>query len=191
MKAKYDGLFDGWEIAVAKKMVNEFQQKWRHFRKDDREDLLQESLFCWFNERDKYDPERGASRETYMSRIVKYRLLKIREKAYAEKRRLMYGSESLDEFINPDDNSSSANKKNQPSTFIEPGLGIDLATVFKKLTPERQQICAMLREEDISILQISKRLKKNHNYVYREVQRLRQIFEEEGLEGYLEKNKKF
>ena len=191
MKAKYEGLFEGWEIAIAKKMVNEFQQKWRHFRKDECEDLLQECLFCWFNERDKYDPERGASKETYMSRIVKYRLLKLREKAYAEKRRLMYESESLDEYIDPDDSSPSANKKHQPSTSIEPGLGIDLAAVLKKLTPEQQQICAMLQYEDISILQISKRLKKNHNYVYREAQRIRKVFEAEGLKGYLEKNKKF
>jgi len=103
----------------------------------------------------------------------------------------MYESESLDEFINPNDKTSSANKKHQPSTYIEPGLSLDLSVTLKKLTPEQQQICEMLCEENRSVLYISGQLKKSRRYISREIQRIRQVFEKEGLKEYLKKNKKF
>lgn len=185
MGLNYQGLFERWEIAIAKKLVNEFQQNWGYLAKDGFEDLLQECLICWLVERNKYDPQREASKKTYMSRIVKYHFFSIRDKAYAVKRRCIYESDSLDEYIDPDENSPSSNKKHQPFAFNDPAISIDVSLALKKLTPEQKRICAMLHDEGISLLHISRRMKKDRNYVYREVQRIRQVFERQGLKEYL------
>ena len=42
MGLTYGGVFENWEIAVAKKLVDQFKRKWRCVSKDDFEDLLQE-----------------------------------------------------------------------------------------------------------------------------------------------------
>jgi len=49
-----EALFEDWEIAVAKKLVDQFKRKWRCFAKDDFEDLLQECLSHWYFRRDKF-----------------------------------------------------------------------------------------------------------------------------------------
>jgi len=44
----YEGLFEGWEVAVAKHLVNEFKKQWTCLDIDDFDDLLQECLTHWF-----------------------------------------------------------------------------------------------------------------------------------------------
>ena len=62
MGREYDGLFEDWEIAIARKLVHEFQEGSIWLDCEDPEDLTWECLKRWCFARDRYDPSRGASR---------------------------------------------------------------------------------------------------------------------------------
>ena len=64
MGLKYEGVFEGWEIAVAKKLVDQFKRKWKCFFKDDFDDLLQECLSHWYFVRKRYEASKGASKSS-------------------------------------------------------------------------------------------------------------------------------
>ena len=75
MGLTHGGVFENWEIAVAKKLVDQFKRKWKCFSKDDFDDLLQECLSHWYFVRKKYEVSKGASKSTYMSNVIKNKLM--------------------------------------------------------------------------------------------------------------------
>ena len=185
MSLNYRGLFEGWEIAVAKKLVSDYQRNWPLLRREGFDDLLQECLTYWLKEKAGYDSTREASQKTFMGKVVRNFLSDFADKVCAQKRKLLYETESLDEYFDESENSVSDNKKYEPYVIKDNSIGIDISIAFQKLTPDQRAICEMLRDEDLSPLEISKHLKKHHSYVYREIGRIRQIFEKQGLKGYL------
>ena len=156
-------------------------------RREGFEDLLQECLLYWLSEKKRYDATKGASLKTFMAEVMRCHLQHITDRIHAQKRKFFYEAYSLDEYIDESEDSASATKKFDPSMFQDPALDIDLLGVLQKLTPEQKKICALLRDGNPSIHAVSKCLKKHHSYVYREVLRIRQVFESEGLRGYLER----
>ena len=87
MGQNYEGLFESWEIAVAKNLVNEFLNKWDLLRREGFEDLMQECLTHWFFVKKEYDTNREASESTFMSRIVRHKLINVVDRVYADKRK--------------------------------------------------------------------------------------------------------
>jgi len=187
LSLNYEGVFEGWEIAVAKKLVLEFQNKWPSLRQEGFEDLVQECLVYWFKEKSSYDPKRGASQKTFMGRIVRYFLSDFADKASAYKRKLLYETESLEEYFSNEEDSPSEKPKYIPSVTENHSISLDLASALQELTPEQRTICEMLQESDLSPLQISQQLNKHHSHVYREIERIRQLFEDKGLKVHLKK----
>ena len=189
MSLNYGGLFESWEIAVAKKVINDYRREHEYLAREGLDDLLQECLIRWLEVRDRYDPKRGASKKTYMAEVVRNMLSKLAEKATADKRKAIYESVSLDGSLSDDEDKPALIDKIAESKDIQPQtkseLKIELSRVFQKLTPQQQKLCTLLGEEGLSISEASKRLDKHRMIIYREIARIRELFEKEGLKDYL------
>jgi len=64
-------------------------------------------------------------------------------------------------------------------------LKIELSRAYQKLTPQQQELCKLLGEEGMSINEACKHFDKHRSNIYRDVLRIRKLFEEEGLKDYL------
>jgi len=189
MNPNYRGLFESWEIAVAKKLVNEYRKKWKCLEREGFDDLLQEGLMHWLDVRDRYDPSREASKKTFMAKIIRNRLSNIVEKATAEKRKTIYESVSLDEPLNDDEDAPTLKDRiadrQDDLPQIKAELKIELSKTLQKLTPQQKKLCRLLGEEGLSINEACRHFGKHRSNVYRDVIRIREIFEKEGLRDYL------
>lgn len=189
MSLNYRGLFEGWEIAVTKKLVNDYRKKWKCLEREGFDDLLQECLMHWLDVRDGYDSSREASKKTFMAKIIRNRLSNIVEKATAEKRKALYESVSLDEPLNDDEDAPTLKDqiadRQDDLPQIKAELKIELSKAFQKLTPQQKKLCRLLGEEGLSINEACRQFSKHRSNVYRDVLRIREIFEKEGLKDYL------
>ena len=184
----YGGLFERWEIAVAKRVIDNYRRKQKCLGHEGFDDLLQECLIHWLDVRDKHDPSRG-SKKTFMAEAVGHALGMLGRKARRDKRRAIYESVSLDQPLNDDEDAPALKDKipdtsNIPSP-VEIELKIGISKAYKKLTPHQKKLCKLLGEEGLNINEACKHFNKHRSNVYRDVIRIRQIFEEEGLKDYL------
>jgi RNA polymerase sigma-70 factor (ECF subfamily) len=185
----YGGLFESWELAVAKKIINAYRKKWKCLEREGFDDLLQECLIHWMDVRDRYDPGRGASKNTYMAEVVSNVLGHIAEKARTDKRKAIYESVSIDEPFKDEEDSPALKDKistgDEALSQINSDLKIEISKVFQKLTPQQQKLCKLLGEDGLSISDASRQMDKHRMVIYREIARIRELFEKEGLKDYL------
>lgn len=185
----YGGLFESWELGVAKRVIDDYRREHRSLQRDGFDDLLQECLIHWLEVRDQYDPGRGASKKTYMAEVIGNVLGHLAEKTRTDKRKTIYESVSLDEPLNDDEDAPTLKDKIAQSDDVLPQikseLKIELTKAFQKLTPQQQKLCKLLGEEGLTITEACRRLDKHRMIVYRELARIRELFEKEGLKDYL------
>ena len=193
MSQNYRGLFNDWEIAIAKKLVGEFKGRWKCLEEEDFEDLLQECLIHWLFVKDGYDSTREASQKTYMSKVIQNKLTDLVREREADKRKISQFTVSLDEPIGNEEDAPSLIEKidektisdSPQDTFQQVQLKIDLSKAIKKLTPQQKKICHFLGEDGFSIKQVSEYLKTPRSTIYDEIKRIKTIFMKENLEDYL------
>lgn len=193
MSQNYKGLFNDWEIAIAKKLVGEFQRKWKYLEEEDFEDLFQECLIHWLFTRDSYDSTHGASQKTYMGKVVRNKLTDLIREREADKRKISQFTVSLDEPLGNEEDAPSLIEKidektisdSPQDTFLQVQLKIDLSKAMMKLTPQQKKICHLLGNDGFSIMQVSEYLKTPRSTIYDEIKRIRNIFMKENLEDYL------
>jgi len=185
----YEGLFEGWEVTVAKNLVNEFKRQWRCLDADDFEDLLQDCLTHWLFAKDRYDPEAEASEKTFMARVVRNRLSDIIKELGRNKRKVLQNSVSLDEPLCEEEDSSTLSdvlSDDEADLSLRVELRMDFSKATPKLTPLQMKICGLLSGPDRTVTEISEQLGIRRKAVYREIERIRAIFEDEGLKNYLD-----
>ena len=150
---------------------------------------MQECLIHWLDVRERYDPNRDASKKTYMAEVVGNVLGQLAEKARTNKRKAIYESVSLDEPLNDDEDSPTLKDRIAESDNVLPQIKSELKTklskAYQKLTPQQKKLCRLLGEEGLTISEASRRLDKHRMIVYREITRIRELFEKEGLRDYL------
>jgi RNA polymerase sigma-70 factor (ECF subfamily) len=189
MSLNYGALFEDWELALVRKVINDYRKERKYLRRESFDDLLQECLMHWLEVRDRYDPTRGASKKTYMAEVVGSVLGRLTEKARADKRKAFYESVSLDGPLNDEKDAPTLKDKiansNSTTTQINSELKIELSIAYQKLTPQQQKLCRLLGEDGLSISEASRQLGKHRMIIYREIARIRELFEKEGLKDYL------
>ncbi len=186
MNRNYRGLFENWEIAVATKVIKRYQNGGTSLRYEPFEDLLQECLIQWFYSRDKYDSRRGASKATYMARVVTNKLHDISRTRSADKRRILHETYSLEHLSGGEDPESDADDLLADESFTSRiDLTITLSETYSKLTPGQQKLCALLREGYSNITELGNLMGIGRATVYREIDRIRKVFEKEGLRDFL------
>ena len=184
----YEGLFEGWEVAIAKHLVNEFKKQWTCLDIDDFEDLIQECLTHWLFAKDKYDPEAEASEKTFMGRVVRNKLSDIIKEHERDKRKVFQNSVSLDQPLCDDEDASTlldVLPDDEADFRVGVEIRIDLNKAIRKLTPLQKEICGLISESS-NVSDISEQLGLRRKAVYKEMERIRAIFENEGLKNYLD-----
>jgi DNA-directed RNA polymerase specialized sigma24 family protein len=183
--------FEKWETAVAKNVVNGFLKN-NKLRRYDFGDLVNECLVHWYQKRGKYKANKGATKKTFMGRILGRRLQEILREQLADKRKVNQVAErmvAISDEADSDGDTYDLSEKKQEEEFrlSEDNLGLksDLGSVMAKLSPLQRQIC-YLRMDDYPMAHISRILNKPRTTLYGEIERIQRIFFDEGLKEYLE-----
>ncbi|MEO8040906.1 MAG: sigma-70 family RNA polymerase sigma factor [Betaproteobacteria bacterium] len=190
----YRGLFEGWEIAVAKQLVGRFRSKWRSLGRESFEDLCQECLVHWFGVRDQFDPGREVSPRAFMAQVVRNKLADILREHESDRRKVNYVAASLDAPIGDDADAPTllealAEEPYEGAPDVEDRFGtdarIDLEAVLARLTPFQQRLCRLLGEEGLTVQEASRLLGLPRATLYDALKRIRKVFAEFGLQDYL------
>lgn len=188
MKQNCKGLFQDWEIAVAKNLVNEFRDTQPCLQRESFEDLLQKCLVHWFFVKNGYEPTRGASPQTFMGRVIRNKLTDLVREHQADKRKLNHLAISLDEPMGNDEDSHTLEDTiadTHPPPILQVELKIDLSNVLQRLDPHKRQLCNLIGKKGFGIKEASDQLGMPRSTIYDEIKRIRAIFLKEGLEEYL------
>jgi len=188
----YGSFFQGWEIGVAKRLVKRHCTINKLQNPDDFNDLLMESLLHWLSKKSKYDPNQKASPKTFMANVIQNKLLDIAERRQTDKRQVNILTDSLDEPLYEDSDSTTLLDKIDSSIDHSPSvipadqveLTHDLSKTLSNLAERQKKICDLLWQ-GFNIQEISKYLGTPRSSVYDEISRIRAIFENNGLKIYL------
>lgn len=184
MSLNYFGLFEDWEIAVARKIINSFLEA-ENLNKEGVEDLLQECLTHWFFNRNQYTGKNEASQKTFMAKVVRNKLIQIIRENSANKRKSIHISVSLNETVGDEDSPTLMDvipDEQEPKSDLK----ADLTKVLQKLTPQQKQLCQLIGEEGLSVKEAGIRLNRHRSTLYDDIRRIKEIFNEEGLSDYLD-----
>lgn len=185
----YGRLFEKWEVSIARKVVNDFRNRWQCLERDFVDDLIDECLKHWFFAKSTYSSGKNASIKTYMTRVVRHKLYDLIKERQRLKRIDFYRSVSLNKFL--EDNSDSPfladPSPNSPDEAVDHlELHTKIQKVYKRLTSTQKKLCEALKGGELTVTQVSLRLKIHRSTVYEEIKRLREIFEDEGLRRFLD-----
>jgi RNA polymerase sigma factor (sigma-70 family) len=185
MALRDEGVFANWEIAIARKLSSEFLAQHSWLRGYDLDDLVQESLIQWYLARHTYQESRGASRRTYMAKVVRRRLHNILEGQLAEKRRTDRLITSLEATVSGDEATlADIIPIAEESTEAIISLRLDLEHAIARLTLLQKTLCALLWQ-GYGVKEISTALDRPRSTIYDEIKRIRGTFIDAGLDEYL------
>ena len=187
MTHRYKGLFQDWEIGVATKIVREFIGNWKFLKTQDEEDLLQECLTHWLYNKHKFDSGKGVYATEFMARIIRNRLMDLVREQDSDKRRVAHNSDSLNQPLSDDEDSLSLlDVLASDSDFrFHAELKISIEQSYSQLTETQQELCRYLSEGKSSLQELSESLGIGRSTIYREIERIRKVFEQEGLKDFL------
>lgn len=191
MGLKYEEVFEDWEIAIAVRLVSRFRAERRVLEREDFEDLLQECLAHWYSSRDKYDPSRDASRQTFMSRVLTNKLKDLAKARTRDMRRASYEAVSLDAPIREDepgrtfldliDDAAAEVAPEEPIVMIP--FRMRLKKAWARLSGREQELCR-LRMDGLDMTKAMKAMGISKDKAYEMRKRIQKIFEQEKLRGY-------
>jgi RNA polymerase sigma factor (sigma-70 family) len=178
------------EVDIVNHVVRDFLSARRSHPDLELEDLVQECLIHWWQQRSSYDQSWGASIETFLRRVVKAKLIDLERGARAQKRGSGRSPGSLDQPLNEDEPESETlgdTIADPANTEWEALHQVSLEAALSRLSSRQREIIAGLREE-YTVSQISKRLGVPRATLYDQLKRIRQIFQDEGLNQFLDES---
>jgi len=184
MGPSYSGAFEDWEVAIARKVSSEFLARHSWIRLHGLDDLVQECLIQWHLARHSYQEGGRASPQTYMAEVVRRRLQNILAEQLAEKRRADRHATSLDQPVSEGEMTLKDVIPAAESTQADVSLRLDLELAMARLTTFQRRLCLLLRQ-GFNITEIAAILHKARPTIYDEIERLRKIFTDAGLDEYM------
>ena len=184
---------DGWEIAVAKKLVGEYRRRSRILERYEFEDLVQDCLLHWITVRRSLDRDPANPPLGYMATVLRNWLADLVRKRGTDKRSGDLDTPSLDASIDgSDDGMTLAELLDVSQSRDSAGDGethhhmrLDLLRTCAHLTPAQQRLCLMLGEEGLSVKAAAEQLGIPRGTLYEEINRIRKLFADHGMEIYL------
>jgi RNA polymerase sigma-70 factor (ECF subfamily) len=182
-----------WEIALAERVVRGFLATRQPFGALAFEDLVQECLTHWWLQRPRYLAERGASRATFMRRVIEAKLLDIERGERAAKRGGRTQPLSLDAAPGSDEDGPTLaellpddDPNWSPAQATERlALRSHLERVLPLLSRRQRQLVDAL-DSGSSMSEIGRLLQIPRATLYDELDRIRKVFRDESLEEFLE-----
>ena len=188
-----DGL-EKWEIAVAKKVVGEFRRRSRILGREDFDDLVQDCLLHWIGVRRRLAPDPDKPSVGYMAQVLRNKLTDLMREQGAERRGRGLGAISLDATVDGSEDGMTLAESLEASESTHAGemgethrhhVRMDLLRAMARLTPSQQRLCVMLGEEGLSVKEAAEQLRIARGTLYEEIKRIRKVFADHGLGGYL------
>ena len=180
--------FEPWELDLIRSLVLDFLSTRSESPGFEADDLVQECSFHWWRQRAEFETERGASRSTFLRRVVRAKLLDIERAWKAKKRGEGQRPLSLDTPISPDDSEAPTLAEVLPARGE---LGSDVAAVVDRL-----RLTARLSARQRRIIagvtaglakgELSRHLGVSRDTLNEEMKRIRQVFRDEGLASFLD-----
>ena len=180
------GDFEQWELETANVVVRAHVAASGRFAHLNHEDLVQECLVHWWQKRGQYREERGATRRTFMNRVLSNKLRDLRR---AERARKRPRTRSLDDPVEPGSlltlaDTIAASPESDPHhvrELTELREGLDRAR--RRLTPRQRELVDGLTAGQ-SMSALSRGLRVSRDTLYEERKRIRDVYRAEGLEDY-------
>ena len=172
---------EAWEFELIRREAEVFasrvQLNWM-----DGKDLAQEGWIAWLRQRPRYDQAQGASKETYLKRVVRHRFLDIEKAERAQARRASYQAVSL--------NATAEDMVPLEELLADHGIPtesslarrLDLETALSMLNG-RQRVLLEGLSNGYRIQDIARRLGVHRDTLYEDRKRIQQIFRANGLHG--------
>ncbi len=165
-----------------------FLSKYSILKLEDKEDLIHESLTHWYFQRDQYDPSKNVAMKTFMSRVVENKLMDIIDQKSRHKRKISQMSIPIESLMVDEEDELAVFLATQDTNF-EYVLKSDISEVIKraieKLSHRQREMCRLVKDEGMSMKQVSVHLNIPRATLFDETLRIRKIFREEGLSDYL------
>jgi len=147
----------------------------------------------WYQARGSHDPQGKASVRTYMARVVRNKMIDLVRERESDKQ-IVNSLTIPTDAMHTDELGSTGDEAE--STLPEPNdahahrdaeqsLHIDLARALAQLTPRQRELCRLLLEQDLTMVEASQRLGVPRGTLYEELKHIRATFKTIGLEGYL------
>ena len=182
MGLNYGDVFAGWEVAIAKKAVSQFQANYPWLKGLDFDDLLQECLIHWYLNRAKFRESKGASIKTYMARVLTTHLQLLLRRELYDKRKASHFSESLEKTLGEGE-PTLADIFPADEATTEMGMRIDIESALRMLTPLQREICKLL-EDGYPVSRIAEMLGKPRSTIRDKIGKIRELFSQRGLKDY-------
>jgi RNA polymerase sigma-70 factor (ECF subfamily) len=190
----YRGLFEGWEIALAKRLIDRFRSRWRSLEREDSEDLLQECLYHWYDVRSKFEPGREFRAGAFMAQVLRHKLTDLARELSAAKRGGYLDIVGLDDPLGAIDGPfeygdlaehERADQSRADDAFDPADARLDIDRALRALTRRQRRLCALLIEHGFDIQEVAKRMRMSRATLYREVNKIKKVFATHGLADYL------
>ena len=182
MGLNYGDVFAGWEVAIAKKAVSQFQANYPWRKGLDFDDLLQECLIHWYLNRAKFRESKGASIKTYMARVLNTHLQLLLRRELYDKRKASHFAESLEKPMGVGE-ATLADITPADEHITDVSMRIDIESALRALAPLQREICKLLGD-GYPVKRIAEMLGKPRSTIRDEIKRIRELFSQQGLKDY-------
>ena len=182
-----------WELAVTTKMVSDHRRRSRILERYEFDDLVQDCLLHWITVRTSLDRDPDNPPLGYMAKVLRNWLTDLMRERGTDKRSGDLETLSLDASIDGSedamtlaellDASESGDSASEDEAHHH--MRQDLLRACEHLTPAQQRLCLLLGEEGQSVKAAAEQLGIPRGTLYEEINRIRKLFAEHGLEIYL------
>ncbi len=182
------GDFEPWELDLVRRLVQDFITERRPPGDVEFDDLIQECLTHWWSQRDRYDEARGASRKTFLRKVVCGKLRDLARGWTTEKRGSGHLPLSLDAPASARDHQGRTIGEMLPSQErLEADLAslLDLRQITSRLSERQRDIIAGVTA-GMNKTDLSRQLGISRDTLHEELRRIQQVFRDEGLADHLQ-----
>ena len=186
--AQHGDLFQKWELEVVETLIWEFWPSPRLRAAHEKEDLRQECLSHWCEVRNSYSQSRGASPRTYMTKVIRNKLLELLRYEEADLRRVNTEASPFSSPLGSEQEMTVEDEANEAGvqeddSFEEARVREILSSL--DLTDREVEILDLL-SKGYRKTEIAKKVGASRDTVYEDMKRIRKLFEDKGLRKFLE-----
>jgi RNA polymerase sigma factor (sigma-70 family) len=172
--------FEQPELDLIEQEARVFSSRYR-LRWSDVDDLVAEGQLAWWQQRVRYDPRRGASKETFLKIVVRHAFADLLKAEQSQGRMAEQPTRSFDTPLTADSNLTLSDVvADAGNDFRDVVLELDVQVILGRMPSRQRAVIRGVMDGD-TITTVAKRLGVHRDTVYEELKVIRRIFRAEGL----------